>query len=228
MKKLIALLMSSVLLFSLVACSGNTDTDKDKDKDNDKEKTSAVENEDADVSEDNSQTVSRGTIVGNRYTNDFAGISFEKPDDWNYMDDEDLIQLVNAGMSIMDLNELQETLTKQASVYDMAAVDPTGGNSVMVLYENTMLTAYREISADEYIDALKTQLASVAALEYDLGEAEDVTLGNTQFKKLTATAAVTGVELTQIYYIRECGKYIVGVIATAYNTPVETIEAMFN
>lgn len=236
MKKLMALLMSAALMLSLAACAGDNETDTDADT------TAAVVNEETDASENNSDTeaeteekednsskkITRGTIDGDVYTNDFMNFTFTKPADWRYLSDEEIAQTINAGSEVLDLNSLEEALSSTASIYDMCAVNATGTENVMLCYENTMLTAFRQLTADEYIDAVRQQLDALTEIDYTLSETEDATLSNIDFRRFDATANVNGVELSQSYYVRAEGKYIASVIVTTVETPIETIEAMFN
>lgn len=171
------------------------------------------------------KTVSRGTISGNVYTNDFAGFTFTKPSDWVYATDEEIAQTINAGQSMLDLSLLEEALSTTASIYDMYAVDDYG-NNVMVCYENTMLTAFRELTVDEYVESFKTQLLSVDTYDYELSSTEDITLGGTAYKKVVATADYNGYTITQAYYITIIDNYAVSIILTSSTMDIAEMEAM--
>ena len=171
------------------------------------------------------KTVSRGTIIGDVYTNDFAGFTFTKPADWVYATDEEIAQTINADQSMVDLNLLEEALSTTASIYDMYAIDDYG-NNVMVCYENTMLTAFREITVDEYVESFKTQLLSVDAYDYEFSSTEDITLGGTAYKKIVATADYNGYTITQAYYFTTIDNYAVSIIFTASTMDIAEMEAM--
>lgn len=222
MKKLIALLMSTALLLSLAACSGGNDT-----ADTTAAGTNTVVDE-AEKEQTNNKKLSAGTIDGDVYTNDFMGITFTKPADWRYLTNEEIAQTINAGQELMDTNALAEALSEKASYYDMSVQNSTGGENVLICYENTLLTALRQLTADEYITAVTQQLNGLSEITYTIGETEDATLGELSFRKFTATAEVSGVELVQSYYIREAGNYIFGIIITSSSDSIATIEAMFN
>ena len=219
MKKLIALLSVAAIMLSFTACFGN----KNETNTPDPSSPSAQA-----TNEDSNKKVARGTISGDVYTNEFAGITFTKTADWNFLSDDEIASTINAGQADLDLNVIEEALAKKASIYDMAAMS-TMGQSVMTVYENTMLTAFKKLTADEYIDALKTQLSNVSGISYTIGDVTDATLGSTQFKKLTVKAVTNDVELIQVYYTRAVGAYIVGVVVTAFSdSEITEIEAMFS
>lgn len=223
MKKIISILMCAVLLFSLAACSGGTD--KDTDTNATTESTTESTTEAAEEA-----TISRGTIDGNVYTNDFAGFSFTKPDDWTFMTDEELTATINAGQSAMDLSSIEKTLAETASVYDMGVVDPYSSNNVMVAYENTLISGKRIVSESEYLEETKKTLETRATgITYESFDIEDVTLGDTTFKKMTCTATANGATIEQAIIVKGMGKYVVLITITSMNgEEFSTFEAMFS
>lgn len=214
MKKIIALLMCLALVFSLAACSDNNG--------------GANVTPDADVV-DGAKALSRGSIEGDVYTNDFIGITFTKGADWTYLSDAEMAQTLNAGQEIMDINTLEKVLSETATVYDMSVSNTDGTNNVMVLYENTMLTAFKEVTADEYAGYLEASLKKVEGQTYTRVSKENVKLGDTDFTKLLYSVAVDGVEISQAYYIKTIGKYAVAVLVTGLTADdITAMEAMFS
>lgn len=199
MKKIISVLMCALIMFSLVSCGGTG----------------------------GSVEISRGSIIGNIYTNDFADFTFTKPSGWDYLTDEEISETINLGQDAMDLNAIEEALAEKASIYDMTASDPVYGNSVMVCYENTKLTTGFGLSEDEYVEQLKTQIQKAGVYDYEFISSEDATLSDTAFKKVVFKAYPEGVEINQAYYIKAIDIYIVAIIVTATTESIDSIEAMF-
>jgi hypothetical protein len=244
MKKLLAILMCAALIFSFAACGAGNDVD-DKTPDNAVEDDVNVDNE-ADAEEETEAddttkpedttaapetqpteaTVSRGEVNGDVYTNAFAGFTFTKPADWAYLTDEEIAQTIDLGSEVVDLNAIEEALAKKASIYDMAVQDAYG-NSVMICYENTMLSAFREISLDEYESIMKTNLEAVPSIDYTFQSSEDIKLGDATYRKMLFSAEAQGVTMSQAYYARVIGKYVITVILTSSNEDIATMEAMF-
>lgn len=217
MKKLISVLLCLALVFSFAACGkGEEANTPDTSK-------PAVEDTEAATK----VKISRGVILDDVYTNAFAGFKFTKPAEWVYLSDEEIAQTINAGQDTMDLNAIEQALANTASVYDMAAQDQYG-NSVMVCYENTMITALREVSVDEYEQQLKSQLSSVENIEYEFISSDDVTLGGKTYRKIDTVATTQGVTLSQAYYLMVSGKYVVSVICTSTNFDISAMEALFS
>ena len=124
------------------------------------------------------------------------------------------------------LNDYLAVKENKATTYDMATRDDYG-NSVMVCYENTMLTALREITIDEYEQNVKVNLESITEIDYEFQSSEDISLGDTSFRRIIFSATVNDVEMTQAYYAKVMGKYVITFIVTAVTEDVKAIEAMF-
>lgn len=227
MKKIISILMCVVLVFSLAACTGEKNNDADTTAADASITNQTTEKTETTQAKPVEKKISRGTISENVYTNTFLGLTFEKPEEWIYATDEEMAQLVGLGQDIVDLNSLEKMLSETASVYDMSASDDKG-NSVMICYENTMLTALREITEDEFEQQLKANLAKVEGYNYEYVSSEDVTLGEVEFRKIIFTVTVENVTLSQAYYIKVVGKYAASVIITSADEEIEIMEAMFS
>lgn len=223
MKKLIAMLMCATLLFSLAACSGGSGSEDietpDLNVESDADTTKAPE--------EVAVSISRGTVEDNVYKNDFAGFTFTNPDGWRFLTDEEISETINMGQDVMDLNAIEKALSEKASIYDMAAQDENG-NSIMLCYENTMLSALREVSVDEFEQIMKTNLSEVEEINYEFQSSEDVNLGETSYRKMLYTAEVDGFEMEQAYYIKVIGKYVISVILTSTTEEISTMEKMFS
>ena len=171
-----------------------------------------------------SKEVSRGIISGNVYTNDFADITITKPSDWVFANDEEIAATLNAGQAALDLNFLEEALTNAASVYDMYAYDDYG-NSIMICYENTMLTAGSTITAEKYAESFVDNMESVANPSYTYVSTEDVTFGHTDYVKVVLAGNTSGIEFQQAAYITVVDNYAISIITTGATETLDSLEA---
>lgn len=174
--------------------------------------------------------LARGTIDGNVYTNTFADFTFTKPDNWTYSTDEGIAEFVGYDASKLNLNEIEAALSENPVIYDMiVAADSFYSNSILVSYENTLLSVERKINEDEYIEILKENFSQSPGITYNITEVKDVTLGHTVFKRATITLEAGEMNTTQYYYIKAMDQYVVGIMVniTAENN-IEDIEAMFS
>ncbi len=230
MKKLLAILMCAMLLFTLAACGGGDNNGDGNDSGINANNGGALSENLGDSSDTNEEPVkiSRGTITGDAYANEFLGITFTKPSEWNYLSDAEIADTINIGQDALDFGDIEKALAEKATVYDMAAMDNLYGNSVMVCYENTLVSGGSEISADDYADILRTNLENQTALDYTFESEGKAFLGNTEFVRCVFSAETNGVTLKQAYYVKTMGKYAVTVITTMTNTDIAAIEAMFS
>lgn len=170
-------------------------------------------------------SVAKGTVLGSNYTSTSAGVRFTLPSGWRFYTDQELAALINATASDLGIENFEDTLANQVSVYDMMAINNTTQESVMVLYENTIKSANTSVTAAEYADAVKSRLETMG---YTVSYAESAFLGNTQFVSMTATYTVSGVTLEQKYYCRSLGDYVASVILTSNgNTSIDELASLF-
>lgn len=203
MKKLLSVILIVLLAFSLTACSALSDLSSSENK------------------------TSRGIISGNTYTSDFTDISLTLPSDWEFSSDEEIAEMAGLATDAIGVDEFSQTLMNNASVYDMMAKNTTTQENIIIVYENTIKTGGTQISAEEYLDIVSKQLP--ASMGYTISEEGNVTLcGNTYLKAVFSTE-YTGVALSQTYFLRNMGDYVVSIVmtSTGYTSP-DTMEGFFN
>lgn len=212
MKKIVALLLATVMVFLLVAC-GSTKKDDDIKQD------------------DPIQTkeVSRGSIEGDVYTSEFLGLSFTKPESWVYSTDEEIAAAMNLGVDIFLGENFKDAVENNPSLFDMMAVDIITRSNINIVFENLSKTFATNITVEQYIQALKAQLANLSGMKVTFPEAfETVKLGETEFTKVDCTVTVQGSSMKQIYYLNKVDKFMRSVIVTIPSGyTAEQIEAMF-
>ena len=138
MKKIISIILVLAMILVLAACGSS-------------KKSNSTPNL---GSAGNSGKASRGTIIGDNYSNYFAELNFTKPSDWEYYTDEQIAQTMNVGVDMIK-DEYQKLLETTGSLYDMMVMDPGTGTNVSVMFENLAVTGSTGMSADEYLNALK-------------------------------------------------------------------------
>ncbi len=224
MKKILALLMCFALVFSLAACSndngGNADANETPDA-------SVVDSTNDAKDEPVAKTPSRGTVEGDVYTNDFIGITFTKGADWTFLTDEEIAERTNTSLDVFDYNSVQEALAKTATMHDMFVVDQNG-NNVNIIFENTMLTAMKKLTIDEYVTALQAQFDNLEGYEYEILSREEVTLGDASFTKLTSILTIGEQAVNQACYIKIADQYVTTITVTPTTETIDSIEAMFS
>lgn len=180
-------------------------------------------------SEDKEKTLSRGTIEGDVYTSEFAGITFTKPESWVYSTDEEIAQVMNVGLEVMDRTEFEQKAAELTTVYDMMVKDVLWGNNVSVGFENLQLSQASNITVEQYIDTVKTLMVQQASvMNYEFGDTAEVKLGEQTYTRLPATGSYSGISFEQYMYLRKEGVYMVVITVSVFDgTEVSTFEAMF-
>lgn len=238
MKKKLALLLTVSLVFALTACSSDTNH-----SDNDVSSTetpASVNKEDASATAEPSSAntddsfvqikkLTRGTIDGNVYTNDYMGFSINKPDNWVFYSDEEIATLLSFSLELFTTNDFEKILEDNMILYDMMVYDPVTLSNVSVAYENLAKTVGFSITEDQYIEALKIQMTTHATMDVTFSDdIETVKIGNQEYKRVLCTTVVEGVTMTQAYYLAVVDKYMSLVTVTLTDgCELADVEAMF-
>ena len=201
LKVLLVLVMLCAVTLTLVGCGNDEDTNKDN----------TVNNE-SNVNNNNEETtveISRGEWQGNKYVNDFAGVTFNLPEGWAKYSDEEIAQLMNIGVET--LNEDQQKLAElaeQSGVYGMVVNDPSTAANIMVMIEKPVL----KVTPDYYLSSIKQQLEAVDAMDYEVGETYTTKIANEDYYALDAVVA--GYPISQHYFIKAVDDCFVAIIVT--------------
>lgn len=208
MKKLIALLLALTLLALFVGC--------DFVKKEDSEEEQKIE-------------LSRGKIEGDVYTNEVLNFKFTKPSSWVYSTDEEISAAMNLGVDALG-EKFKDALENNTSVYDMMVSDILTRTNINVGYENLAKSFSSNITEAQYIDALKQQMSSVSGMTYTFSDQIDTAkLGAHEYTRSQCTVSVSGMEMTQVYYLRKIDSVMGFVIVTIVDGyTISEIEAMFS
>ena len=148
-----------------------------------------------------------GKIVGNVYESSF-GIKFEKPENWEYLTDE----------------EIKKIPTQEGVHYDLGCQNAESGSNVFVMYEDLIAVAGNAtISEEQYINVITQGLVGNGFLIADSGKAN---IGGKEFQYVTAMIDNSDspeieesevISIEQSSYIRKEGEVMISVIAMAFN-----------
>ena len=225
MKKISALLALMLSLCTLAACSDNNDSSEEgnsasdsssrivkDDDDEDDEKSDDKEDEKSDdKDEEKSGSFTRGKVEDNVYSNKFSGLTFEIPDGWTTLSDEEISDTMSAGLeaggSRMDTDTLLSTTT-----YDCMASNMSTGESFTFFFED--VSAYSgSMTIDDYIDAAKLTTAySMPGMNIDWHvDGEKDTLCGVEFDVFSMEVELEdyGISVNQDYYVTEKNGYMV-------------------
>lgn len=234
MKKIVALLLATVMVFLLVACGSDPKDDGVKQDDPAQTVAPSEENpkNDNDEEEPVQKTeVSRGKIENGVYTNDFLGFKFTKPALWVYSTDEEIAAMLNLSAEMLG-EKFSQALENNQTMYDMMVMDTLSRSSINVGYENLAMSLATNITEEQYAEVVKALLSNsygATGMTYEFTEELDiVNLGEAKFTRLIYTVEYLGDTMTQVYYLRKVDKYMAYVIVTIPSGyTVQEIEAMF-
>lgn len=216
-KGLLIFMLIGSMLFLLTGCG-----DKEDSKKEDKEDV-AEQKQEINAEETEKPEFSMGEWNNNVYTNDFLGLKFNLPEGWSYSSDEEIAEMMNLGVELLnDDQKAAAEISKLSAVYYMVAQSPNKVSNVNILSEKQLT----DITTEEYINAVKTQLLSVQSINYEVVGTSEGKIGNIQTNTVTLKANTSGVEIAQKYCVYKIDKYIVCIIATSANGETGINEIM--
>ena len=180
MKKILALLLTVLMLVLMVSCdSGVIDVTPSKE-------------------------ITRGTVSGNIYKNEFLGFEFHAPNSWKYYTDAEIAAAMNIAVDNFFEDDFKKLLENNPSVYDMMVVDSLTGTNVGVCYENLSMSGSTNITEEQYIEIVKNQHSGLSSMTVTFSDnVQKVKLGGADFSRCICTNTTYGVELTQVYYLKK-------------------------
>lgn len=209
MKKILSVLVVLALLVSFSACG--------------------MQDIATSIGEQKNKAVTHGVIEGDRFTSEYADLTFTKPSDWTYSSDDEIAELMNLSAEVLDQNAFEEAATTMVTVYDMMATNSVTGDNISVVYENLKLTSNASISEAAYFDAFEEQYTTQSAFEVTVGERAEVKLGKHTYTRAAFTTNYSGIQMRQYMYARKIDNHMhLIVITLMQDTAIETYEAMFS
>lgn len=198
MKKIVAVLLTVLMLFSLTACSS-------KDE----------------AAEPITGDFVKGTINGDVYTNTFTKTTFTKPSSWFFATEQELID--KAGIGEYGYG-IEDALESGIAIYDLQ-VKGDGGKTLEIGFDNLVMNGAEDITEEEYLGKFASQLESGGFTVEDLGR---IKLGKNEYCAFECLINDVGIKVYQRYYVLRADKYMSFVIATSLEENFSDIEDMFS
>ena len=211
MKKLSLLLALMLSVCSFAACGNNNDSSEEGNSASDSSSRIVKGDDNKDDDDEKSGSFTKGEVEDGVYTNEFAGLTFEIPDGWDVLSDEEIMATMNAGLEVggssMDADSVMGTTT-----YDLVARDSSIGESVMIIFEDLSKYSY-EFTPDDYIRLAKTSTEYTLPdidIDWDL-DGKEASLCGEDFKVYSMEAEIEayGVSMYQEYHIAEKDGYMI-------------------
>lgn len=142
---------------------------------------------------------SEGTWEGNKYTNEFLGLTYTMPEDWERTSDEELDNLIKQAMSLTEMPTTTQKLAELAIYYYFMTMSPTGSNVILASEKIPV-----SVTVEEFAEGMKSKLEE-QELNYVLSDVKMETIGSKEFATIEASVSY----IKQKYYIYKIDKYII-------------------
>ena len=167
MKKMIATVLTMMMVFSVTACGNNAEDTRDVTDETVIEEVNESEDADAEVTEDDAEAEDAdaeaetdaeeqdgafGVVDGDVYTNAFFGIKLNAVEGYSFLGDDVIAQLGYMSAEVLGNDEIAEAMESGEAVTDCVLADETFDNSVNVTLSSVDAEATQD-DAEAAIDA---------------------------------------------------------------------------
>lgn len=209
LKNVLVLLIIGSMLFLLTGCGKKEEESKKEEK----------------PAEEQKREFSIGKWEDNVYSNDFLGLKFNLPEDWESSSKEEIAEMMDLGSELLnDDQKAAAEISKLNAAYYMMVNDPNSIDSIILMSEKSTI----DYTTEFYINQLKSQLTSVSSIKYTIEGTSKEKVGNVECDALTVSATASGLKTTQRYYVYKIDKYFVAIIATSMDGESGINEMMSN
>lgn len=222
-KNLVVLSVGLILSAWLTACSsGNTQFPEPP-------ATSSAKDLETIAEAGKTEEFSTGSWDGYTFTSPWLKLAFTFPEDCTISTEEEIQKVLGAGQEVLInngvANESQYKVVEFTTAYDFMVFLADQTSNIQMVHENvSVATLGKGISAEKYLDAVKTQLSALKDYGYEFEEYETVNMGGQTFTRLSISAL--GGAMLQDYYCLSKGKYISSIIVTYTPDSAESVESI--
>ncbi len=231
MKKLLALLMILVMLFSFAGCGEEKDV---RGEQTDNTKSDVVSEDETDSQDEETESeaeFSMGSVAGLKYENKFIGIGCNLPEGWSFYTDEQIKELNNVAIDMAG-EEYEEMIKDASIVYDMYAESSNQMDNINVNLEKGTALQFAAFDVVENYKAIaSTVISSYENMGYTNCEYEisEVTIDGKKFDCMNFTAEISGLTMNQTMISIKCSNNYVANIAvtSAENNVADILNAFY-
>lgn len=152
----------------------------------------------------------RGTLTADGYESEWLNLRYTPTPDMVMSTEEEIAATMDVGADVISDSTGQEVDSSDAAAgTEMMAYAPAGFPNVSLMTEEAVMD---NMTPDQYLNALKTQLdATGLGYEYN-DEIVDIEIGGKEFRRLDAGLSYAGTDVLQTYCITRQGDYFVALI----------------
>lgn len=218
MKRVLALLLALMVVFSFAACGADQEDVRGEQINNG----SATAGSDAEFS--------LGDTEGLTYENKFIGIGCTLENGWSFYSDEQIKQINNTTADMAG-DEYAEAMKNATVVYDMFATDANETNNMSVVLEKVNLVSLATFDAEKnfrnQFDLLKQTFENMGCTDVTF-EIGTVRIDEEEHTCLNTSAQINGAKMYQKQVAIKCSGYIATItVTTFFEDTTEAIYAKF-
>ncbi len=248
MKKLIAIMLCSVMTASLVGCSdlfetftdsvseedvrGEQITNKESVEEDSEEKDATEESETEETeTENNEKEFSMGKTDGLVYENEFIGIGCALDSNWRFYSDEEIMELNNFATDAAG-EEFEKLLQEANIIYDMYATSDNELDNINVNLEKMSKLQLNKLvikdTLEQTIPMLRDAYSNMGYTDFQ-AELDTVNIEGEEIDCLSMSAQIDGLNVYQKTFGIKCNGYLASITVTAYkeNTVDSIVEKFY-
>ena len=168
----------------------------------------------------------KGVLTETDFESRYLDLRFSIPEGFIMATQDDINDLMDLGADVAGFDEKLVDFASLVNVYEMMASASSGSPNVIVMTEKIPLS---NMTVEQYLDALKTQLSKVNEMNYEYDD--DITsieIAGQSYKQLTTTTGAYGQNLTQKYNVRKIDKRMLLFITTSTPDTEEELAVLMN
>lgn len=208
MKKILAMILATSMLFCFAACGMS---EKDDDDVKGSVKTSSGE------SVDTEKAFSVGVTEGAEYENKFLGLGFEIADGWSFYNKEEIAELNGITLDSMD-EDLSEVVEASDYFYDVFAHSSDNRSSINIIFEKRTRAGVLALNLEEVADAAAENVIDTyenMGFTDMKSEIKDIEIDGKDYTGYTLTSTYVGTKLYQACFMVKRENYLVSVSIAA-------------
>ncbi len=153
-----------------------------------------------------------GTTSEAGYYSDYIGLEFVPQGTMVMATQDELNEAMGIGAEAVGLDKSKYDWETIGNAYEMMATDITTGSNVIVMAEKLAL---KNISMDQYIEALKTQFEAVDGMTVTFDSVNEITFAGQTYTRIDLSTAVSGITIKQVMLLRKIEDRMIGITVTA-------------
>lgn len=212
MKKIVCLLLASLMLLSLCSCFGGKDEDEVRGE--------IVSGDKQNTDGEKALKFSLGSVASNTYNNDFLGLSCTLPSEWTFYSEAEILKINNIAGEFYD-EDVKKQLENATVIYDMYAVIAEKGYNINVNLEklNVLQAAALNIKTtlESQIDIIKSSYENMGYTDVKIAY-QKITVDGKELDALKFSAKIQGIDFYGLCFTFLKENYLANVTVSTLQT----------